>query len=266
MKYSNIITLEQFKEFMKDVDSADRWDDFETEEWESACEFAGLNYHDYDDPDLLFYDLQKVLENCRKYRNSKRYNLYENSGEVTLEKVHEGCTVDMVEYDPVLIKSFEVSSDEDPYLFEVSPDEDPYDASAKEEALDELKKYSSSVREFREHGTNKRLFDVTEYYIEEDYYDFDGEWCGGGDIWDFTPMKFEVISEPNKEVLAVFDNLADAEHFMNYEIDYNDDLQNARIELQETIEAEKDKPSLNTDISDRYGQEDVNEMTFHHHK
>lgn len=75
-------------------------------------------------------------------------------------------------------------------------------------------------------------------------------------------------NQPNrkeKKVLAVFDNLADAEHFMNYEIDYNDDLQNARIELQETKEAEN-KPSLNTDISDRYGQEDVNEMTFHHHK
>ena len=144
---------------------------------------------------------------------SKRYNLYENSGEVTLEKVREGCTVDTVEYDPVLIKSFEVSS----------------------EALDELKKYSSSVREFREHGSNKRLFEVTEYYIEEDYYDLDGEWCGGGDIWDFTPMKFEVISESNKKILAVFDNLADAEHFTNYEIDYNNDLQNAHIEMREGV-------------------------------
>ena len=62
MKYSNITTMEKFKEFLKDVDSADSWNDFETEEWESACDFAGLNYHDYDDPDSLFDDLEKFIE------------------------------------------------------------------------------------------------------------------------------------------------------------------------------------------------------------
>ena len=63
MKYSNITTTEQLKEFLKDVDVANYWSDFEVEEWESACEFAGLNYHDYDDPDSLFSDLQKFAEN-----------------------------------------------------------------------------------------------------------------------------------------------------------------------------------------------------------
>lgn len=63
MKYSNIVTMKEFKAFLKDVDSADFWDAFETEEWESACEFAGVNYHDYDDPDSLFSDLQKFAEN-----------------------------------------------------------------------------------------------------------------------------------------------------------------------------------------------------------
>ena len=68
MKYSNITTMEQFKNFLKDVDAAETWDTFESEEWESACEFAGLNYHDYDDPDLLFSDLsarrgERMLEN-----------------------------------------------------------------------------------------------------------------------------------------------------------------------------------------------------------
>ena len=55
--------MKELKEFVKDVDSADYWSDFETEEWESACEFAGLNYHDYDDPDFLFTDLKKFAEN-----------------------------------------------------------------------------------------------------------------------------------------------------------------------------------------------------------
>ena len=61
MKYSNITTMEQFKNFLKDVDAAETWNIFEAEEWESACEFAGLNYHDYDDPDLLLADLQTIL-------------------------------------------------------------------------------------------------------------------------------------------------------------------------------------------------------------
>lgn len=63
MKYSNITTMEEFKSFLKDVDAADFWDAYETEEWESACEFAGLDYHDYDDPDTLFDDLQKFAGN-----------------------------------------------------------------------------------------------------------------------------------------------------------------------------------------------------------
>lgn len=68
MKYSNITTMEQFKNFLKDVDAAETWDAFETEEWESACDFAGLNYHDYDDPDALFDDLRKFAE--RKEKNN----------------------------------------------------------------------------------------------------------------------------------------------------------------------------------------------------
>ena len=62
MKYSNITRMEEFKQFLKDVDSTDQWNDFEPEEWKSACDFAGLNYHDYDDPDFLFDDLQKFAE------------------------------------------------------------------------------------------------------------------------------------------------------------------------------------------------------------
>ena len=57
--YVNIATMEQFKEFLKDVNDADCWNVFEPEEYRSACDFAGLNYSDYDDPDLLFSDLRK---------------------------------------------------------------------------------------------------------------------------------------------------------------------------------------------------------------
>ena len=63
MKYSNITTMEQFKEFLKDFDSADSWNDFDYEEYKSACDFAGLDYHDYDNLDFLINDLQKFAEN-----------------------------------------------------------------------------------------------------------------------------------------------------------------------------------------------------------
>ena len=66
MKYSNITTMKEFKAFLNNVDSADFWNDFDYEEYKSACEFAGLNYHDYDDPDALFDDLRKFAERKEK--------------------------------------------------------------------------------------------------------------------------------------------------------------------------------------------------------
>lgn len=59
---TNISTPDEFKEFMRRADAADTWDAMEPEEWESACEYVGLNYHDYDDPDTLLDDLTKKLE------------------------------------------------------------------------------------------------------------------------------------------------------------------------------------------------------------
>ena len=35
------------------------------------------------------------------------------------------------------------------------------------------------------------FFKVTEYYIEENEYDDDGEWISGGDIWKFSKMPSE---------------------------------------------------------------------------
>ena len=55
--------MEQFKAFLKDFDSADSWNDFDYEEYKSACDFAGLDYHDYDNLDFLINDLQKFAEN-----------------------------------------------------------------------------------------------------------------------------------------------------------------------------------------------------------
>ena len=57
----SIVTKADFKEFMKRVDEASSWSDIEPEEYESACEYAGINYYDYSDPDALYDDLCKAL-------------------------------------------------------------------------------------------------------------------------------------------------------------------------------------------------------------
>ena len=57
MKYSNISTLAELKAFLKDVDAVQYWNDFEPEEWESACNFAGIDMTRYEDPEDIFNDL-----------------------------------------------------------------------------------------------------------------------------------------------------------------------------------------------------------------
>lgn len=59
----------------------------------------------------------------------------------------------------------------------------------KEDALDALKDFNST---FYERDSDGRCYVVTEYYIEENEYDDEGEWISGGDIWkfaDFLPEK-----------------------------------------------------------------------------
>lgn len=97
----------------------------------------------------------------------KKYELKMNSVEVKKEDVREGCAVDDMNAQPTLIKSFE----------------------SKEEALEELKKYNTEKDEFStETGT---LCNVTEYYVEENEYDEDGEWISGGDVWEVSKMRKE---------------------------------------------------------------------------
>lgn len=57
----NISTEKEFREFMKKADEADTWDAMEPDEWESACEYAGIKYSDYDNPDQMWEDLQYEL-------------------------------------------------------------------------------------------------------------------------------------------------------------------------------------------------------------
>ncbi len=59
------------------------------------------------------------------------------------------------------------------------------------DSLDEAKKtlasFESNIRELSDH-IGRRYYLVTEYMVEENEYDEDGDWCGGGDDWDFSHM------------------------------------------------------------------------------
>ena len=53
----------------------------------------------------------------------------------------------------------------------------------KENALDALKDFKST---FYERDSDGRYYEVTEYYVEENEYDDEGEWISGRDIWEFA--------------------------------------------------------------------------------
>ncbi len=57
----------------------------------------------------------------------------------------------------------------------------------KDEAIEELKKYKSDIRELK--GNLGTYYEVTEYYIVENTYDEDGDFVEGGDVWEFTEMQ-----------------------------------------------------------------------------
>lgn len=100
-----------------------------------------------------------------------RYELRKNTIEIrwkNRDKIMAGCTLEKDDSNPEIIEIFE----------------------DKEMDLQELKKYKSEVVELS--GGAGIYYSVTEYYIEENEYDEDGEWVSGGDIWDFSEMDFKI--------------------------------------------------------------------------
>lgn len=58
-----------------------------------------------------------------------------------------------------------------------------------EEALAALSMHRTEVRELS--GGAGRYYEVTEYCIEENEYDEDGEWVSGGDVLDYGECDWE---------------------------------------------------------------------------
>lgn len=61
--FTNITTQDEFNEFMATATNQMYWNDMEPEEWEAACEFAGIDY--YGDPEYrvkIWSDLCRAWE------------------------------------------------------------------------------------------------------------------------------------------------------------------------------------------------------------
>lgn len=62
MKQMTLRNYESIEGFIDAVENANNWNDIETEDYEEALEKAGLNYHDYDDPDVMWDDFLERVE------------------------------------------------------------------------------------------------------------------------------------------------------------------------------------------------------------
>ena len=56
-----------------------------------------------------------------------------------------------------------------------------------------------------------RYFAVTEYCIEENEYDEDGELESEGSVWEYSEMKIEVVEKGTYDTLAVCNSYREAE-------------------------------------------------------
>ena len=132
------------------------------------------------------------LEDKRKDMVVKmtKYELFKLNNEISWKNRYgmlPGCSIDLNgSQDPEKIEEFQT----------------------KEEALEALKKYSTSV------GEGSGFFSITEYYVSEIEYDDDGVFLNE-DILEYSKMNIEVIEKPSYNVLASFDNYKDAEDFKN---------------------------------------------------
>ncbi len=82
-----------------------------------------------------------------------------------------------------------------------------------DEAKLEFKKYKTEVHTYS--GACETTYVVTEYAIQENSYDEDGEFEAFCDTWEVSEMKIELVEVPSYETIGTFDNLEDAEEAYN---------------------------------------------------
>lgn len=111
------------------------------------------------------------------------------------DQIKPGCTLDNMNSDPEILGTYET----------------------KEEAIEALRKYKTEISEFS--YSAGRMFDVTEYYVEENVYDDNGEPESCNGVWEESKMEIFLKNE-DREIIDTFDNYADAEAAYN---EYDDE-------------------------------------------
>lgn len=62
VKKNIVMCLFDLENFLEKAQMSPSWDCFDEEEWRSACDYCGLDYDSYEDPDRLFDDLVAKCE------------------------------------------------------------------------------------------------------------------------------------------------------------------------------------------------------------
>ena len=141
-------------------------------------------------PEYVLILLERVVQEDSEgeKNNMKKYELKKCSAEFTWKErkeIKEGCT--MYDVEPEKLGEFETL----------------------EKAEEELAKYKTEISD------SGGLFSVTEYMIQENEYDEDGEWIDGGDVWSFSKMEIGVVDKETLELIGTTTSYEEAEKMQN---------------------------------------------------
>lgn len=125
--------------------------------------------------------------------NKIRFDIKKDNIEIAYKDrmdIKPGCALDNIGSDPEIMESFDT----------------------KEAAIEALKKYSTDISTFS--SPNGQVFAVTEYYIEENEYDEDGDPITCNGVWEESKMEI-ILEDGDENIIDTFDNYADAEAACN---------------------------------------------------
>lgn len=125
--------------------------------------------------------------------NKIRFDIKKDNIEIAYKDrmdIKPGCALDDIDSDPEIMESFDT----------------------KEAAIEALKKYSTDISTFS--SPNGQVFAITEYYIEENEYDEDGDPITCNGVWEESKMEI-ILEDENGNTIDTFDNYADAETAYN---------------------------------------------------
>ena len=125
-----------------------------------------------------------------------KFELKQSNIEIGYKKrneIVEGCSLD-IDQDPRIIKAFD----------------------NKEDAIKELQNYKTNITELS--GATGTYYSVTEFYVEENIYDKDGEFISNEGIHEFSKIEIEVTEKPSYNTVGTYNNFHDAEEKL-YELE-----------------------------------------------